>query len=181
MLALAEFGRYVKNLQSLETVDGHKERITQSHKRHRTRAAFLASFRYDHILSMVLVITAAASSNLEVPSVIQAREFQLVGEDGQIRAELKSHGSNNTQLRLYDGSGKSEVSIAANEQRAIVNLKHDQRTNRAVIEAHNLGAEVASQRKREGKSTGAYCRRSGRNVRQVETYHCGEISIPETK
>jgi hypothetical protein len=95
------------------------------------------------ILSTVLLITAAASSKLEVPDVIQAREFQLVGEDGEVRAELKTLGNNNTQLRLYDGSGKSEVSIAANEQRAIVNLKHDNKTNRAVIEAHNLGAEVA--------------------------------------
>ncbi len=57
------------------------------------------------ILSMFLVITAAATSKREVPDVIQAREFQLVGEDGKIRAELKTLGNDNTQLRLYDGVG----------------------------------------------------------------------------
>ncbi len=109
----------------------------------------MASFRYDHSIEYGTCdygrcfIESGSAQCHSSPGISACRE------DGQIRAELKSRGSNNTQLRLYDGSGKSEVSIAANEQRAIVNLKHDQRTNRAVIEAHNLGAEVALSKENE--------------------------------
>ena len=94
------------------------------------------------VLSTVLAVTVAATSREDVPKVIQAREFQLVGEDGEIRAELRTKGINNTQLRLYDGFGKSEVSIAANDQRAIVSLKNDSKANRAFINADNLGGDI---------------------------------------
>ncbi len=93
-----------------------------------------------------LSMTVAAKSKPETPSVIQAREFQLLGDDGAVRASLKTLGNSNTQLRLYDGSGKSEVAIIANEQRAIMQLTNDNQINSASIEAYARGGDVALSR-----------------------------------
>lgn len=97
-------------------------------------------------LCIALTVTVAANGNPETPSVIQAREFQLLGDDGAVRASLKTLGSSNTQLRLYDGSGKSEVSIVANDQRAIMQLTNDNRINSASIEAYARGGSVGLSR-----------------------------------
>lgn len=97
-------------------------------------------------LCIALTVTVAANRNPETPSVIKAREFQLVGDDDAVRASLKTLGNSNTQLRLSDGSGKSEVSIIANEQRAIMQLTNDNRINTASIEAYERGGSVGLSR-----------------------------------
>jgi len=97
-------------------------------------------------LCIALTLTVAANGNPETPSVIQAREFQLLGDDGAVRASLKTLGNSNTQLRLFDGSGKSEVSIIANDQRAIMQLTNDNRINSASIEAYARGGSVGLSR-----------------------------------
>lgn len=97
-------------------------------------------------LCIALTVTVAANGNPQTPSVIQAREFQLLGDDGTVRASLKTLGNNNTQLRLYNGSGKSEVSIVANGERAIMQLTNDNRINSAIIEAYARGGSVGLSR-----------------------------------
>ena len=97
-------------------------------------------------LCVALTVTVAANGIPEAPSVIQAREFQLLGDDGAVRASLKTLGNSNTQLRLYDGSGKSEISIIANDQRAIMQLTNDNRINSASIEAYAHGGSVGLSR-----------------------------------
>lgn len=97
-------------------------------------------------LCIALTVTVAANGTPETRSVIQAREFQLMGDDGAVRASLKTLGNSNTQLRLYDGSGKSEVSIVANDQRAIMQLSNDNRINSATIEAYARGGSLGLSR-----------------------------------
>ncbi|MEM6473471.1 MAG: hypothetical protein AAF802_28185 [Planctomycetota bacterium] len=97
-------------------------------------------------LCVALTVTVAANGKPETPLLIQAREFQLLGNDGDVRASLKTLGNSNTQFRLYDGSGKSEVAIIANDQRALVDLSNDNRINSASIEAYSRGGSVGLSR-----------------------------------
>lgn len=93
-----------------------------------------------------LAMTLGANQNPEVPRILKAHEFQLVDDDGNVRATLKSLG-NGTQLRMYDGTKKSEIAIVANNTNAIVHLTNDNRINSASIEAYASGGSMGLSRK----------------------------------
>ncbi|TWU27938.1 hypothetical protein [Novipirellula artificiosorum] len=107
------------------------------------------------LLSMgciAVAVTMGASSKPEIPQVLRAKEFQLVDDSGTIRATLKTLG-NSTQLRMHDGSKKSEVAIIANDSNAIVDLTNDNRINSANIEAYASGGSIGlSRRTGNGKA-----------------------------
>lgn len=95
---------------------------------------------------VALAISLGANQNPETPRVLKAKEFQLVDDDGNVRATLKSLG-NGTQLRLQDGTGKSEIAIVANDSNAIVHLTNDNRINSATLEAYASGGSMGLSRK----------------------------------
>ena len=91
-------------------------------------------------------VTLGANANPETPRVLKAKEFQLVDDKGTVRATLKTLG-NGSQLRMHDGSRKSEVAIVANDSNATVLLTNDNRINTAVIEAYASGGSMGLSRK----------------------------------
>lgn len=95
---------------------------------------------------VTLVLTLGANGRPDVPQVLRAGEFQLVDDEGAVRASLKALG-NGTHLRMYDSTKTSEISITANSQRAIVNLANDNRINSATIEAYASGGAVGLMRR----------------------------------
>jgi len=94
---------------------------------------------------LAIAVTLGANANPDIPRVLQAREFQLLDDSGAVRATLKTLG-NGTQLRMHDGTKKSEVAIVANDSNAIVHLTNDNRINSASIEAYASGGSMGLSR-----------------------------------
>jgi hypothetical protein len=94
---------------------------------------------------LLVTVSLGAGTNPEVARVIQAKEFQLVDDSGVIRATLKTLG-NGTQLRMSDGTKKSEIAVVANDTNAIVHLTNDNRINSASIEAYASGGSMGLSR-----------------------------------
>jgi len=95
---------------------------------------------------IVIAVTLGANANPQTPSVLKAKEFQLVDDDGAVRATLKTIG-NESQLTMNDGSRASEVTIATIDTTASIKLTNGDPVNSARLEASESGGSIYQSRK----------------------------------
>ncbi|MCO8124874.1 hypothetical protein NHH03_24265 [Stieleria sp. TO1_6] len=130
------------------------------------------------LVCAVLVSTVAATQNPETPSVVRAKEFQLIGSDGTVKGAFKTLGPDNVQLRMNGAT--SEIALVANDQRATLNLSNDNRINSAVIEAYAKGGSMGLSRTTEKGRSGVHVNGGSEDsFVKIEPMGGPQVRIPE--
>ena len=88
----------------------------------------------------IVTTGVAANGTPEVPDLIQAKEFRLIGDDGKVVAYLETGST--TRLRMHDQPGASSLVLGVGGNNAGLYLEDSDRKNIAEIEASANGGSI---------------------------------------
>lgn len=87
------------------------------------------------LLLIVLLVQSRAIANQTIPQVLRARAFELVDENGQVRAQLNVESNGEVVFRLRDQNGMIHVKLGASEEGPGLLLANQDGTSPTLIEA----------------------------------------------
>jgi hypothetical protein len=108
-------------------------------KHHRTAIAFSVM---NLLLMAFLLAQAPSSAQQSVAPVVRTRAFELVDENGKVRAQMNIERTGEVVFRLRDSTGTIRSKFSANETGSGLSLM-DERTEATVqIRANQAGGNI---------------------------------------
>jgi hypothetical protein len=90
--------------------------IQQRRKGMKTNRLAMALTIINFLLLIVLLVQSRAIANQTIPQVLRVRAFELVDENGQVRAQLNVESNGEVIFRLRDQNGTIRVKLGASEE-----------------------------------------------------------------
>lgn len=94
------------------------------------------------VLFVFLLNQAPSKAEPNIPPVLQARAFELVGEDGQVRAQLNVEPGGEVVFRLRHAKGTIRTKLGASEKGSGLVLLDDRTEATVQVRANQAGGNM---------------------------------------